>query len=176
MEYSRNEEKAFKLGFTIDKDGNVTNPKGGKVKGRIDLRGYLIFSVKYKKIYTIKIGVHRFQAYFKFGDEIYKNEVVVRHLNGNPLDNSWNNIEIGSQQENNLDKLPEVRTKAAYLASRKKVKFNDDIVKQIRLDYKNGLNYRELMSKYGIKSKGTISYIVKKRILDVEKYINDIKK
>lgn len=43
MEYSRNEEKAFKLGFTIDKDGNVTNPKGGKVKGRIDLRGYLIF-------------------------------------------------------------------------------------------------------------------------------------
>lgn len=75
MEYSRNEEKAFKLGFTIDKDGNVTNPKGGKVKGRIDLRGYLIFSVKYKKIYTIKIGVHRFQAYFKFGDEIYKNTV-----------------------------------------------------------------------------------------------------
>lgn len=120
--------------------------------------------------------MHRFQAYFKFGDEIYKNDAVVRHLNGNPLDNSWDNIEIGSQQENNLDKLPEVRTKAAYLASRKKVKFNDDIVKQIRLDYKNGLNYSELMSKYDIKSKGTISYIVKKRILDVEKYINDIKK
>lgn len=161
MKYSKNEEKAFKLGFTIDKDGNVTNPKGKKIKGHVNMNGYLIFSVRYNQTHTIKIGVHRFQAYVKFGDLIYNDKIVIRHLNGNSLDNSWDNIDIGSQGDNMFDKLPEVRTKMAYIASRKIVKFNDKIVKEIRLDYEKGMTYNELMKKYNISSKGTIYYIIK---------------
>lgn len=175
MKYSRNEEKAFDLGFTIDKDGNVINPKGKKLKCHINSNGYLVFSIRIEKTHTIKIRVHRFQAFFKFGSEIYNNDNVIRHLNGNQLDNSWNNIGIGSQLDNALDKLPEVRAKASYIASRHKIKFDDEIVKQIRLDYENGVSYNKLMNKYHIKSKGTIFYIIKKRILDIDKYLNDIK-
>ena len=63
---------------------------------------YYQFSVRHgKKI--LKCYVHRLIAFQKFGDQIFKTGIVVRHLNCNSLDNSESNIEIGSQFENKMD-------------------------------------------------------------------------
>ncbi|WP_430794437.1 HNH endonuclease [Bacillus thuringiensis] len=45
---------------------------------------------------------HRIIAYLKYGETAFEAECV-RHLNDNSLDNSWDNIEIGSLYDNHLD-------------------------------------------------------------------------
>lgn len=42
--------------------------------------------------------IHRLQAYQKFGDKIYEDGIVVRYLNGDRYDNSYDNIGIGTYQ------------------------------------------------------------------------------
>ena len=56
---------------------------------------------------------HRFMGYLKFGDEIYTKGMQVRHLDGNPLNNSWDNIAIGTQRDNTYDIPKEKRLQSA---------------------------------------------------------------
>lgn len=79
---------------------------------------------------------------------------MVRHLNGNKLDNSFENIAIGTQQDNMLDKPKHKRIEWASHP-----KYDYESIKKDRL---LGMTYRELMNKYNISSKGTISYIINK--------------
>lgn len=65
------------------------------------------------RIYRCK--VHRFQAYVKYKDLIYKEKICVRHLDGNSLNNSIDNIEIGSWTDNRLDIKKEIRTSLAKM-------------------------------------------------------------
>lgn len=48
---------------------------------------------------------HRVVALKKFGAQIFENKIVVRHINGNKLDNSPDNIMIGSQNDNIKDHM-----------------------------------------------------------------------
>lgn len=48
---------------------------------------------------------HRLVALKKFGPKIFENKVVVRHINGDKLDNSPDNIMIGSQNDNIKDHM-----------------------------------------------------------------------
>lgn len=43
-------------------------------------------------------------------------------------------------------------------------KYSDELAQQIQLEYSKGSNYRELMKKYSISSKGTLNYILKRNI------------
>jgi hypothetical protein len=87
MAYSYHERTISNLGYTIDKEGNCYNSKGKLLKGTIANTGYRVVSTTIDGK-TIKIGLHRFQAYQKYNDEIYKEENEVRHLNGIRNDNS----------------------------------------------------------------------------------------
>jgi len=142
-------------GYKVTKEGELFNKKGvkvGSVQGnyhRIGVR------VKSKKVY---IHTHRFQAYQKYGNKLFEENIVVRHKNGNPLDNSWDNILIGTQLDNIMDRPVKDRLEHAKHAASFNKKYDYD---SILNDRNKGMTYRELMNKYNISSKGTIGYIIK---------------
>ena len=114
----RIEEPVYNRGYKIDEKGNVYNLDGTIKKIQIaDKRAntkYYSFGVKIdNRIYRCK--VHRFQAYVKYKDLIYKEKICVRHLDGNSLNNSIDNIEIGSWTDNRLDIKKEIRTSLAKM-------------------------------------------------------------
>lgn len=153
QDFHRREEIAVEKGYSVDKMGNVYSSNGVIKTQTIGDR--LRFNIRVGT--SIKrVKVHRLQAYQKFGDVIYKEGLVVRHLNGISTDNSWDNIGVGTQGDNICD-IPEVNR----IANASNPKYNHDA---IILDHKLGMSYARIMSKYGIKSKGTISFIVKKSI------------
>lgn len=158
--FSRTEEIALEKGYTIDKDGNVYGLKGRRLEGYLH-NGYKCFNIRDKSNKTVRVAYHRFQAYFKFGNKIYEKGMVVRHLDGNSLNNSIFNLEIGTQYDNIMDQSKEVRIKKASNANKV---YSDEIVKQIMEDREKGLTYKDLMKKYNISSKGTLSFIINKRI------------
>ena len=79
--------------------------------------------------------------------------MVIRHLDGNSLNNKEENIEIGTSSDNMFDIPEKVRIKKSALANRI---YSNELIKQIRKDKELGLSYKDLMKKYNIKSKGTL--------------------
>ncbi len=152
------EREAFARGYIVTSDCEVIGNRGKPLKYWEDKRGYYYFRYGH----SVNIGIHRMIAYQKFGDLIYEPNTQVRHRNGNSLDNSWDNILIGSPSENALDKSAELRLKVAHIAADKVKKLSIDQVKQLREDRKNGYSYQELMEKYNI-AKSTVSYVVNKK-------------
>lgn len=151
-------EILLSIGYTMDKNGVLFNPKGVEVKGYVNTQRD--YSVRVTSIRVdgkgVNIHFHRFQAYLKFGDEIFKSGIEVRHLNGNSLDNSFENISIGTHSDNMQDIPKEKRMLKSALAN---LKHNH---KAIIDDRKKGMKYSEIMLKYGISSKGTVSHIINK--------------
>lgn len=154
---------AVEKGYFLDKEGNIFSPKG-LIKGKITHsrnRVYKVISIKLPKELGGKVAqvkAHRLQAYQKFGDEIFKSEVEVRHLNGNSLDNSWDNLALGTASENALDKPREVRIQSAVNAASKLRKLTKEQLEKLRVDRSSGLSYQELASRYDI-AKSTVSYV-----------------
>lgn len=152
------EEILKERGVTIDKDGRVFNKNGIELNGRILEQGYRVIALRVEgKKQNVK--VHRFQAYMKYGDKLYEDGVVVRHLNNNKLDNSWDNIAIGSCKENSMDNPPEERLKYAIKAAKAANKYTKEFVEKIRKEHLNGLTYNEIIDKYDL-PKSSVSYII----------------
>lgn len=157
---------AQEKGYWIDNDGrlyynnNICNNKPNN-------KGYKFFSVHVNRK-VCKCGYHRLMAFQKFGKEIYKTGIVVRHLNGNPSDNSFNNIAIGTERDNYFDRPKEERdAHVAKLRIGNKgggngVVIPENIKSQIREDHKNGLGYKKLRKKYGHSLSGLV-YICKNK-------------
>lgn len=158
--------EAFKRGYRISNSGEILNPKGTVLKGSFTGGGYRYFSIRKvgKKIERgfLRVSVHRLLAFQKFENKLFEPNIVVRHLNSNKLDNSFDNIEIGSVSDNMLDQPKEVRIKRAKVAAATLKSLTDVQVLALREDRKNGAKYSELMQKYSI-SKSTVSYIVNKK-------------
>ena len=89
---------------------------------------------------------------------MFRDGIQVRHLNGDPKDNSWDNIAIGTQSDNMMDIPIEERVRKAKLASSKIRRFTDEQVAMIRSDRAAGMTYSKLCQKYDT-SKGTLSYM-----------------
>lgn len=157
LEYSKH------IGYSCDDQGNVFSPNGRAISIRKSKGGYRQITLPFGKHKNARIRVcaHRFIAYIRFGDRVFEADNV-RHLNGNPADNSKENLTIGSKSDNELDKKPQVRLKAARNAAKFTRALNSDEVKQLRIDRENGLTYKVLCNKYGI-SKSTVSYIVNQK-------------
>lgn len=104
--------------------------------------------------------VHQLQAYQKYGDLLFNDGIVVRHLNGVPTDNSWDNICIGTHSDNMLDKPKYVRERVALKATR----VNQDNIRPLKERYEiynllfKGYSYSSIMKLYNI-AKGTLSYM-----------------
>ena len=88
--------------------------------------------------------------------------MVVRHLDGNPKNNSYANIEIGTQRDNNLDIPREVRLRTAIYATSFMTKYDKETVERIK-EFKKTHSYKETMREFGISSKGTLWNILNKR-------------
>lgn len=168
---------AFEKGYRVDTNGNIISPFNGIIKGVVALNGrYHFYIRKTKKEYSKAVPVHRLQAYQKFGNKMFEKGIVVRHLNGNPLDNSWTNIEIGTQLENILDRSKESLKEHSLKASRKgqdNIRTYEERCK-IYGDLKNGISYSEIMKKYNITSKGTLSFM-KNKSIEYKEFIENLK-
>lgn len=148
---------ALDKGYLVDKEGKVHNCLGIELSLSKNKKGYLSFNIRLNGGNPTRLFVHKLQGFQKFGEKIFEDDIVIRHLNGLSTDNSYKNINIGSQSENMMD-VPKV--KRVVNASNPKYP-HKDIVE----DYKKGLTYSELGLKYKIKSKGTISFIIKKSLI-----------
>lgn len=150
---------AYNKGYRVI-DGQVFY-KGNNVKGRIDKTRYLKISIRNLNKERCRVPVHRLLAYQKYGNKIFEKGIHVRHLDSNSLNNLDRNIQIGTPKENNMDKSKEVRLLSAInAASYTKIHNHTDIVKM----YNEGMSYSKIMQETGIKSKGTISFIIRKSI------------
>lgn len=152
------EQIAEKKGYIITDEGIVISPYKRKV-GTYGKNKYLYFGIRYNKK-IIKVYFHRFQAYRKFRNQIFDRNLCVRHLDGNFLNNSYNNIEIGTYSQNSLDIPKEIRINISRYAN---VKYNKDLIKLIKEDRYKGMRYKELITKYNIKNKSSLSYLLNYR-------------
>lgn len=158
------EELALIKGYTVTKEGILLNRNGIQVKGRIKdrKRDYYNFDIRIgprKENKKVHCMIHRLQAYQKFGDKIYEKGIVVRHLNGDRYDNSYDNIDIGTNKDNKNDIPKELVSINCDQISRK---YSKETIESIRKDYENGMSYSNIMIKYNISSKGTVHYIIHK--------------
>ena len=146
---------AYNKGYRIDKFGNAWGPFGKKLKLSLYKKGYYSFSCRLSTGPS-RIFIHQLQAYIKYGKKLFTLGFEARHLNSNSLDNNWDNIDIGSHSDNMMDK-----PKMQRVLDASHPKHNH---KEIIKDKKAGMSYGEIMKKYKISSKGTISFIINKSL------------
>lgn len=148
---------SYAKGYRVNNDGEVLGLKGFPLSTKVvNISGYNYFSFRDNGSREVVL-THRLQAYQKYGERMFEEGIVVRHLNGIRTDNSWSNILIGSQSENMMDKPLNQRRKDA---SHPKHDHNA-IIK----DRNNGMSYDLIMKKHNISSKGTISFIINKSLI-----------
>lgn len=101
--------------IAVDDAGNVYDIRHDipvMLKPCMSDHGYLAISVHrfrgwITNIYPMKI--HRLVAYIKYGNAALRKGIDTRHLNGDKLDNSWDNIAIGTRSDNMQDMPKELR-------------------------------------------------------------------
>ena len=79
---------AVKKGYKVTEDGKLISPTGKELSGIVDNRGYRTFNI----LRNFPVAVHRLMGYQKFGEKVFDPKLEIRHLNGNKLDNSSDNI------------------------------------------------------------------------------------
>ena len=154
--------EAKKKGIRVEPDGTLINLKGFKSCSKPNNRGYVSFSVYIEGIQH-KTQVHRLQAYQKFGDLVFGEGVCVRHLDGNKLNNSWDNIEIGTQSDNMMDIPKKARLESARKAAAVSRRYTDQDIRDIRRKKSEGYTLKMLAEEY-TSSKGHMSGIVSKKL------------
>ena len=98
-------------------------------------------------------------AFLKFGEDSMAEGVVTRHLNGDGLDNRWENIAIGTQSDNMYDRDKVERVRHAKVAARAHRRFTDTEVEKILRRKAGGWTYKRLSKVYG-GSRGLLCDIV----------------
>ena len=152
---------AYEKGYRVTRDGIVVNPSGSQIVemiGNSNGMKYKRFGIRLDTGERVCVYTHKLQAYQKYGDEIFDVESI-RHLNGNSLDNSFDNIAKGSRSENMMDVPEDIRMERAINATKSVTKYNntrDEIVAY----YNICRSYSETMKHFGISSKGTLYYIL----------------
>lgn len=151
---------AYKKGYRVTEDGRVISPKGKELSLGLDTSGYPRFYFRCKEIKSnpISLRVHRLQAFQKFGMKIFKEGVEVRHEDGDKNNISWDNILIGTHQENMMDIPEQIRINRSLHATSFCRKNDKQDVKDFYKD--NGKSYKKTMEEFNISSKGTLHYIL----------------
>lgn len=148
---------AYKRGYRVADDGTVMNGDGRILSGSISSGGYRKFRFDGALPGCL---VHRLVAFQKFGEAIFREGVVARHLDGNPLNNRVENIALGSHDFNMRDKSPAVTMASALKATAAHRKYD---AREVIAFYKaSGRSYKATMAKFGITSKGTLNFILRR--------------
>lgn len=94
-------KQAYEKGYRAKEDGTIYNPKGERVGYKKDGRN--VFGHTSKGLFSA-IRFNRFIAYQLWGDEVFKEGIVVRHLNDIKDDDRFENLSLGTQADNIADK------------------------------------------------------------------------
>jgi len=157
--------EAFRRGYRVLKNGDLVSPlKRVLSRKNVNSNGYQQFSLPWKnragtKKKFVNVLAHHLLVYQKYGEEALKSGVQVRHLNENRTDNSWDNIAVGSQSDNMMDRPPEKRIRIAKLAASRLRALSLEEAQQLIDDRAAGSTYRTLRVKYCV-SKSTVSYLI----------------
>ena len=108
---------------------------------------------------TKLVSVHRFML--ECWEGVQPRSVIVRHLNGNSLDNRLGNLKYGTVKENVEDTF---RHTGNYAAGEKNAhsRFTEDQVRQIRLRYASGEKLRHIHADFPFATKTAISNIYRR--------------
>ncbi len=149
---------AYKKGYRVLENGDLIGLNGKTLKTLFKSNEYRTTAIRYYGKLK-QLPVHRLQAYQKFSDKMFESGIVVRHLNGNPSDSSWENIAIGTASDNSMDIEESIRISRATYASSFMKKHNHEDIYNF---YKNNLSYKATMEHFNISSKGTLFFILNK--------------
>lgn len=154
--------RAKEKGYRVEPDGRVIGVRGEEIRthlhgGACLYRSFCVAGENGGTPSQVKVAV--LQAYQKFGPKALDDGVEVRHLNNNPTDDSWNNIDIGTSTDNHMDMPKEKRVEKAKRAASARRKLTVDQVVNLRRRKKDGKSLASLAREYGL-SKSTVSYIV----------------
>lgn len=140
-------EWVCKMGWDIDRDGQITNPRGEVKKGTLT-HGYLKVGIKIPEmgISSYALKIHKFQAYRKYGEEIFNPGIVVRHLNGDNTDNSWGNIVIGTQSDNMMDRDEQDRIRH----SKERRKYSQEVKSKLVQERESGKSFGQISKDHSI--------------------------
>lgn len=151
-------EIAQEKGYTISMDGIIFNGENKELKGGVHIAGYKYISFVYENK-KIHVYAHRLQAYKKFGRAVFKKGIMVRHLNGIKTDNSWDNISIGTNIDNQMD-IPSELRKLRSINNGKERKYNYKAIQDFHSKKKST---KEIMAKFNIPNRQTVYFIIKNR-------------
>lgn len=155
------EKYACQNGFSVSRCGNVVvSPRTNGRKLFLTKSGYYAITI-YFNGKRIMVRIHRLQAYQKFEDKIYESGIVVRHLDGNPKNNSWENIAIGTASENMMDIPVEIRKRTGMIAAMSTRKHDHKKIIAFQKEHKSR---KKTMLEFGIRNKGTLQFILKKSV------------
>ena len=150
---------AYERGYRISSDGRLIRPDGAEIEGSCSNRKYKNTRLNKKQG---QLFFHKLAGYQKFGDEIFRKGMQVRHLDGNKYNNSLDNIGLGTNRENAMDIPKEERVARSLPAGRVRRKLTEEQVEQLRTDRENGFTYDKLQEKYKL-ARSTVSYIVNRK-------------
>lgn len=149
----------YEKGYRVTAEGVPLNPKGRILKGHTSAKdGRLHITTTYMTK-NIRCPVHALAAYELFGEPALNPNVHIRHLNGNPLDNSASNLAIGTSTDNHLDVPAAARTAHALKGARTVRKLTYEQAQALREAYSSGSVLSDLANNYCI-SLSAASYIV----------------
>ena len=124
-------------------------------------KGYYWFTVRLDNKKTVSISVGQLAGYQKFGKKFLKDGIRLRYIDGNPLNNREENLAIGTAKDNRAFVDRDVVMRTVLNATSFVKKHNhEEIIKMHQV----GKSYKQIMAETGIKSKGTISFIIKQSI------------
>jgi len=154
------ERTAHQKGYRVSGDGKtVTSPfRDEPCRPACRKDGYPWFTVCTESGISRRCTVHRLQAYQLFGERIYENGMMVRHLDGDRMNPAAYNLALGTSSDNQLDRPEADRIRCAGLAA---LKFNHEAVREF---YRQTKSYKQTMAEFGLKSKGTLHHILHKPI------------
>ena len=152
---------AYTKGYRALEDGSVVGLKGHKLSLWVCPSGYKSFNVNLGNNVNVLVCVHRLVAYQKFGDAAFAPKAHTRHLDGDPGNNTWDNIDMGTASQNMMDIPKEARIQHAQKGGNAVRRFTAEEVVQIRLEHAAGDSYNKLAEKWGV-GKSTLSFILSK--------------
>ncbi len=155
---------AYIQGYRATKNGSIVSPTGRTLilhKHKVGNAVYLSFKMRYNGK-PLNVYVHKFVAYQKFGDISFSCDCI-RHLDGNSENNSFDNIEMGTNSENSFDRPKEQRISQAKNASKHMMVYSDKEVLDIKEYHAKTKSYKKTMAHFGISSKASLHFILNKR-------------
>lgn len=107
--------ESVERGYFVTEDGQVFGPKGKLSVRQHGKQRYPTYTTNWGgRVHGIP--VHKLAAYCFYGEESFREGVIVRHLNSDVLDLSKSNIVLGSYSDNERDKPSYIRKRSAIAA------------------------------------------------------------